>query len=141
MFLRVEIMNKILLILVMLVLSGCAEKEEYENVILAQMKQDKDIKDYGIEPEIMTKCVVDKSSNDMPGLFLIDPERRQAYKNYTKMLDLNKSTDPQKTLNDLRTSFGDPKKLAEAHSNYVESVVECMSGLVTGGEEGLKKAQ
>jgi len=141
MFLRVEIMNKVLLIVVMLVLNGCAEKEEYENVILAQMKQDKDIKDYGIEPEIMTKCVIDKSSNNMPGLFLIDPERRQAYKNYTKMLDLNKSTDPQKTLNDLRASFGDPKKLAEAHSNYVESVVECMSGLVTGGEEGLKKAQ
>ncbi|WP_446808852.1 hypothetical protein ACH50O_16495 [Methylomonas sp. 2BW1-5-20] len=134
-------MNKVLLIVVMLVLNGCAEKEEYENVILAQMKQDKDIKDYGIEPEIMTKCVIDKSSNNMPGLFLIDPERRQAYKNYTKMLDLNKSTDPQKTLNDLRASFGDPKKLAEAHSNYVESVVECMSGLVTGGEEGLKKAQ
>jgi len=134
-------MNKLLVILAMLVMAGCAEKEEYENVILGQMKQDKDIIDYGIEPEIMTKCVVSKSSDNMPGLFLLDPQRRQAYKNYVKMLDLNKSTDPKKTLDELRESFGDPKKLAEAHSNYVESVVECMSGLVTGGEEGLKEAK
>ncbi|OAH97892.1 MULTISPECIES: hypothetical protein [Methylomonas] len=134
-------MKKMLVIVGVLVLSGCSEKEEYQSVVLEQMKQDKDIKDYGIEPETMTKCVVDTSSNDMPGLFLLDPERRKAYKNYAKMLDLNKSKDPQKTLTELRESFGAAKELAEAHSNYVESVVECMSGLVTGGEEKLKNAK
>jgi hypothetical protein len=134
-------MKKMLVIVGILVLSGCSEKEEYQSIVLEQMKQDKDIKDYGIEPEIMTKCVVDTSSNNMPGVILFDPERRKAYKNYAKMLDLNKTTDPQKTLNELRESFGDAKNLAEAHSNYVESVVECMSGLVTGGEEKLKSAK
>lgn len=134
-------MKKLLVIVGMLVLSGCSEKEEYQSIVLEQMKQDKDIKDYGIEPEIMTKCVVDTSSNNMPGVILFDPERRKAYKNYAKMLDLNKATDPQKTLKELRDSFGDAKSLAEAHSNYVESVVECMSGLVTGGEEKLKSAK
>ncbi|MBD9354520.1 hypothetical protein [Methylomonas albis] len=134
-------MKKMLVIVGILVLSGCSEKEEYQSIVLEQMKQDKDIKDYGIEPEIMTKCVVDTSSNNMPGIILFDPERRKAYKNYAKMLDLNKTTDPQKTLNELRESFGDAKNLAEAHSNYVESVVECMSGLVTGGEEKLKSTK
>ena len=132
-------MNKLLVVIAALLLSGCAEKEEYQNVVLEQMKVEKDLKDYGIEPEKMTKCVVETSSNKMPGLFLIDPDRRTAYKNYAKMLDLNKSKDPQKTLSELREIFGDPKKLADAHSNYVESVVECMTGLVTSGEESLKK--
>ncbi|WKJ90863.1 hypothetical protein QZJ86_01665 [Methylomonas montana] len=134
-------MKKLSVILAVLVLAGCAEKEEYQNAVLKQMEQDKDIKDYGITPETMVKCVVEESSNDMPGFFLLDPERREAYKNYAKMLDLTNSKDPKKTLEDLRGSFGDPKSLADAHANYVESVVECMSGLVTNTEEGLKKSQ
>ncbi|OQW67448.1 MAG: hypothetical protein BVN35_20480 [Proteobacteria bacterium ST_bin11] len=132
---------KKMLVIVCLLVVGCAEKDEYQSVVLASMKQDKDIKDYGIEPEMMTKCVVDTSSKDMPGLFFFDPDRRQAYKNYAKMLDLNKSTDPQKTLSELRESFGTAKELAEAHSNYVESVVECMTGLVTSGEEKLTSSK
>lgn len=131
-------MKKLLVIGLLALTAGCAEKEEYQTVVLEHMKQDKDIKDYGIEPETMTKCVVDTSSAEMPGLFLLDPERRKAYKNYAKMLDLDKSKDPQNTLKELRDVFGTPKELATAHSNYVESVVECMSGLVTGGEEKLK---
>jgi hypothetical protein len=51
---------------------------------------------------------------------------------------LNTSGDPKKTLEDLRNDFGSPKALAEAHANYAESVVECLSGLVTGEEENLK---
>lgn len=128
-------MNKLLVIIgATLALGGCAEKEEFQNAVLEQMKVDKDIKDYGIEPETMTRCVVSKTSNNMPGLLFFDPERRQAYQNYTKMLELNKSKDPQKTLEDLRRSFGEPKKLADAHSNYMESMVECMSDLVTNTE-------
>lgn len=132
-------MKKLIAIGVLTIAAGCSEREAYEAVVLEQMKQDKDIKDYGIEPETMTKCVVETSSNGMPGLFLPDPSRRTAYKNYAKMLDLHKSTDPEKTLKELRELFGTPKELADAHSNYVESVVECMSGLVTGGEEALEK--
>lgn len=135
-------MNKLVLIIaVTLVVSGCAEKEEYQNAILEQMKVDKDIKDYGIEPDTMTNCVVGKTSSNMPGLPFLDPERREAYKNYTKMLDLNKSKEPQKTLAELRQSFGEPKKLADAHANYLESVVECMSELVTNTEVKVDKGK
>jgi len=118
--------------------TACAEKTEYEQAVLEQMKKDQDIKDYKIEPERMVECVVVTSSKDMPGLVPIDPERRQAYANYAKMLQLTDSDDPKKTLDELREAFGSPKALADAHANYAESVVECMSGLVTSEEEGMK---
>lgn len=130
-------MRKILAGLAMLTLVGCAEKQEYEQAVLEQMKVEKDLKDYNIEPEKMTECVVATSSKKMPGLFVLDPERLTAYKNYAKMIELNKSSDPKKTLDELRTSFGSPRGLADAHSNYTESVVECVSGLVTSTEENL----
>jgi len=101
------------------------------------MKVEKDIKDYNIQPEIMSTCVVETTSNNMPGLFTLDPERLTAYKNYTKMIKLNNSGDPKKTLEELRVDFGSAKNLAEAHSIYTESVVECMSGLVTNAEKEL----
>lgn len=125
-------------IMVSMIIAGCSEKTEYEQAVLQQMQKDKDIKDYKIEPEKMTQCVVMTSSKDMPGMIPIDPQRKQAYKNYTRMLTLNESEDPRKTLEELRKDFGSPKALAEAHANYAESVVECMSGLVTGTEEGME---
>lgn len=132
-------MKKILAILVLMLMFGCAEKAEYEQAVLEEMSKEKDIKDYKIEPEKMVECVVATSSKEMPGLVPIDPQRRQAYINYTKMLKLSSSQDPKKTLEELRNDFGSPKALAEAHSNYAESVVECLSGLVTGEEEAMKQ--
>ena len=134
-------MRKILVILSVMLMFGCAEKAEYEQAVLEEMTKEKDIKDYKIEPEKMVECVVVTSSKEMPGLVPIDPQRRQAYINYTKMLKLNKSEDPKKTLEELRNDFGSPKALAGAHANYAESVVECLSGLVTGGEEGINPHQ
>jgi hypothetical protein len=130
-------MKKILAGLAMLALAGCAEKQEYEQAVLEQMKVEKDLKDYNIEPEKMTTCVVSTSSGNMPGMLPFDPERLTAYKNYTKMLKLNSSNDPKRTLDELRVEFGSPKNLADAHSNYAESVINCMSGLVTSTEEDL----
>ena len=124
-------MKKFLIYITLVTLVGCAEKQEYEQAVVEQMKQEKDIKDYKIEPEEMAKCVVETTSNNMPGLFTVDPTRLSSYKNYTKMLTLNSSSDPKKTLDELRKDFGDAKKLADAHANYTESVLNCMSGLVT----------
>lgn len=132
------VMKKVLLILAIVSLYGCAEKAEYEQAVLEEMKAEKDIKDYKIETKDMVECVVVTSSKDMPGLVPFDPERRKAYTNYTKMIRLNHTEDPKKTLDELRAAFGSPKDLAEAHANYAESVVECLSGLVTGEEEDMK---
>jgi len=132
-------MKKVLLILITtLFVAGCAEKAEYEQAVLEQMEKDQDIKDYKIEPTQMVECIVATSSNAMPGLVPIDPMRREAYTNYTKMLRLNETDDPKKTLDELRTLFGSPKALADAHANYAESVVQCLSGLVTNEEKDMK---
>ena len=131
-------MKKILLVLVALFVTGCAEKAEYEQAVLEQMVKDKDIQDYNIAPERMVECVVETSAKKMPGMVPFDPDRRQAYINYTHMLKLSESEDPKKTLDELRAAFGDPRALADAHANYAESVVQCLSGLVTSEEEGMK---
>jgi len=132
-------MKKLLLIsLSALLLSGCADRKEYEETVLQQMQLEKDIKDYNLSPERMAKCVVDTSSNNMPGIFAFDPKRMQAYRNYTKMLMLSSSKDPQKTLEELRTDFGSAKELAEAHSNYTESQMDCLAALIGESEEPTK---
>jgi len=135
-------MKKLLLIsLSALLLPACADKNQYEQAVLEQMQKEQDIKDYKITPEYMTKCVVETTSQKMPGLFPFDPKRLTAYRNYTKMLMLSKSSDPKKTLEELRTDFGSAKDLAEAHTNYTESLMECYSAVISESEEALKEKE
>jgi hypothetical protein len=133
-------MKKLLLIsLSALLLPACAEKDQYEQTVLEQMQLDKDIKDYKLSPERMAKCVVDATASNMPGIFTFDPKRMTAYRNYTKMLTLSSSQDPKKTLDELRTDFGSPKDLAEAHANYTESLMDCLSNGVGDSEDTAKE--
>ena len=122
-----------------LLLPACADKNQNEQAVLEQMQKEADIKDYKITPEYMTKCVVDTTAQNMPGIFAFDPKRLMAYRNYTKMLNLTKSADPKKTLEELRTDFGSAKDLAEAHTNYTESLMECYSAVISESEEAAKE--
>jgi len=133
-------MNKLLLIsLSALLLSACADKKQYEQAVLEQMQKEQDIKDYKIAPEQMAKCVVDTTSPNMPGAFGLDPKRMTAYRNYAKMLNLTKSENPQKTLEELRTDFGSAKELSEAHANYTESLMNCYTAILAETEEPKKE--
>ena len=133
-------MKKLLLIsLSALLLPACADKNQYEQAVLEQMQKEQDIKDYKITPEYMTKCVVEKTAQNMPGVFPLDPKRLTAYRNYTKMLMLTNSADPKKTLEELRTDFGSAKDLAEAHTNYTESLMECYSAVISESEAEAKE--
>lgn len=133
-------MNKLLLIsLSALLLSACADKNQYEQVVLEQMRKEQDVKDYNITPEHITDCVVATTSPNMPGAFPLDPKRMTAYRNYTKMLTLSTSQDPKKTLEELRSDFGSAKELAEAHSNYTESLMTCYSAVIMESEETAKE--
>lgn len=132
-------MKKTILILFsVLFLSACADKENYQKAVLEQMQSDQDVKDYKIDPEYITRCIVESSSKNMPGLFPFDPERLTAYRNYVKMLELKTSKDPKAVMDQLRKDFGSPKALAEAHTNYTESVMECISAVSTEAEKGQK---
>jgi hypothetical protein len=129
-------MKKIILICASaLFLSACADKQKYEEIVLSQMKVEQDLIDYKIDPAHMTKCVVELSTKSMPGLFPFDPDRMTAYKNYTKMLSMSTVKDKQKMLEELRSTFGSPKELANAHSNYTESVMNCLSSIVMESED------
>ncbi|MFA6052315.1 MAG: hypothetical protein WC762_06970 [Methylobacter sp.] len=133
-------MKKLLLIsLSALLLPACADKNQYEQAVLEQMQKEQDVKDYKIPPEEMTKCVVDMTSDNMPGIFAFDPKRMTAYRNYTKMLTLSKAEDPKKTLEELRNDFGSAKELADAHTNYTESLMDCLSVILIKSEEKAKE--
>jgi hypothetical protein len=133
-------MNKILLICTsILFLTACADKQNYEQAVLAEMQTEQDLKDYKIDPEHMMKCVVELSSKKMQGLFPVDPKRLTAYQNYTKMLSMSSTEDKQKKLEELRSLFGSPKELAKAHSNYTESVMNCLAAIIMESESKAKE--
>ncbi|MFW5443083.1 MAG: hypothetical protein ACKE51_02095 [Methylococcaceae bacterium] len=133
-------MKKLLLICASaLVLTACADKEQYEQAVLAEMQTEKDLKDYNIDPEHMTECVVDLSSKKMPGSFPVDPARLTAYQNYTTMLSMSTAKDKQKKLEELRATFGSPRELANAHANYTESVMDCLASIIMKTEDAEKE--
>jgi len=124
-------MKKILLICTAaLFLTACADKQAYEAAVLTEMQGEKDLKDYNVDPEQMTECVVELSSKEMPGAFALDPARLTSYQKYTKMLSMSSVKDKKKMLDELRTLFGSPKELAEAHSNYTISVMDCLASII-----------
>jgi hypothetical protein len=127
-------MKKLLVVtLSALMLSACADKEQYGQAVLEQVKKEQEgegDKAYKIDFERMTKCVVDTTSKNMPGGFPFDPERLTAYRNYTKMLTLTKSQDPKKTLEELRNDFGSPKALSDAHNNFSEAMLNCYAAVM-----------
>lgn len=122
----------VLLSFVALALSGCSDKNNYEAAVLADIKREQSLspKDYKVDPEKMASCIVEASSANMHGLFALDPERLTAYRNYTKMLTLPTSSDPKKTMEELRNDFGSPQEVTAARSNYIESQMECLASFV-----------
>lgn len=127
-------MKKIFLILAVLFLTACADKEAYEQAVLEEMKVNSDLADYKIEPEKMTDCVVKMSIEEMPGAFPLDPVRLTSYQNYTKMLSMRTVKDKKAMLDELRTIFGSPQELVAARSNYTTSVMDCMATILVGSE-------
>ncbi len=131
--------KRLLILLCALLLTACADKEKYQQVVLEKMQKEQDIKDYKISPEDMTACVIAQSAEKMPGIFAFDPARLTAYRNYARMLSSETVKDPKAELEQLRKDFGSPQALAEAHANYTESVVECYSVAVSKTEESVKE--
>ena len=121
-------MKKILIIsLSALTLSACSEKNEYQQTVFEQVSNDPDIKSYHLDPETVTDCIVELSSKKMPGFAPFEPIRKDAYKGYTKMISLKKAEKPEEVLKELQKSFGTARGLADAHRNYSESYLECIS--------------
>lgn len=131
-------MKKLVLVtLTALMLSACADKEQYQQAVLEEVKKEQGGeggKSYKIDVERMASCVVDTTSKHMSGVFPYDPNRLTAYRNYTKMLTLTKSEDPKKTLEQLRKDFGSPKALSDAHNNFSEAMLDCYSAVMIESE-------
>ena len=127
-----------LFLLPFFLLGACSDQNQYEATILAEMQQEKDLKDYNIDPQEMTTCIVDLTSKKMPGLFPFDPARMEAFQNYTAMLTLSQAEDPKKRMIELRTRFGSPKDLQEARINYTENVGNCLASLIMKTETETK---
>ncbi|KAF3982359.1 MAG: hypothetical protein HFP81_00630 [Methylococcales symbiont of Hymedesmia sp. n. MRB-2018] len=128
-------MNKLLLIFTCTVLlTACAEKSEYREAVLADMTTEKDLKDYNIDPEQMTDCIMDLTGKEMPGAIPIVPERLTAYKNYTKMLSMKTTKDKKASFDELRTIFGSPQELLAAHNNYTKSTMDCINSILMKSE-------
>lgn len=122
--------KKLLALVLPLLLVACADKDKFEQVVLEEMKKEQEVKDYKIDPEYMAKCVIDTTYQRMPGFFAFDPDRLQAYRNYSKMITMSLTKDAEKTLQELRKDFGSPQELTKAHSVYTESVMDCYTAIL-----------
>lgn len=151
-------MKKVLIILFpALLLTGCADKEQYKQAVLAEMQKEQalqkeqKVRDYVISVDKLTECVVDTSSVKMPGAFPFDPTRLTAYRNYTKMLAyrgmaselaVKKTANPQQALEEARKKliedFGSGQALSEAMSNYAQSIEDCYSAIFSESEDDEK---
>jgi len=121
-------MKKLALIsLSVLTLTACSDRDEYKQTIFDLVSNDEDIRSYHLDPATVTDCIFDLSTKNMPGVLPFEPRRQETYAGYTKMISLKTSKDPAKVLADLRESFGSAKALSEAHMNYSESYLECIS--------------
>ncbi|MCK5898260.1 MAG: hypothetical protein KAG10_09895 [Methylococcales bacterium] len=126
--------KRLSLLLLPLLLCACSDQNQYEATVLTEMQQEKDLKDYKIDPQEMTTCVVDLTSKKMAGLFPFDPARMEAFQNYTSMLTISQAKDPKKTMIELSKRFGSPKALQEARINYTENVGNCLASLIMKSE-------
>ena len=135
-------MKKILIIsLAVLGLAACSEKDEYQKTVLEQISNDPDVKSYHLDPEAVAVCIVDLSSKKMPGFIPFEPRRKAAYKGYTKMIAIKTSEKPEEVLKELRESFGSAQGLADAHMNYSESYLECISTVTNRNLDDLEEAE
>jgi len=135
-------MKKLLIIsLSVLTLAACSEQEAYQQTVFEQISNDPDIKSYHLDPETVTQCIVDLSSKKMAGIVPFEPMRKAAYKGYTKMIGLKKSEKPEEVLQELREYFGDARGLADAHRNYSESYLECVSTVTNRALDELEEME
>ncbi|MDT8406185.1 MAG: hypothetical protein RQ715_02935 [Methylococcales bacterium] len=118
-------------------LAGCEPRNQFQEAVLNKMQQDSDIKDYRLDSEEMTDCIMTKLPRKMPGVFALDPRRLEAYQHYQKMLALPDAQNPQQTLQNLREVFGSPSALADAHRNYSQSFMDCLTELIAKRDENL----
>jgi len=141
-------MKKFMLLLSVLFLVGCSEsKDRYEEGVFGLFENEQDLVDYSIDPRSFSKCVVDVSGNNMPGLFKFDPRRAEYYELYSdlvkfKTITANYSSTFNKDLHTmeeltpkdlwykLKREFGQ-RGLSEAHKNFSESVLTCMESFVS----------
>ena len=120
-----------------LLLTGCLEeKSEFQQAIFEELKADKDIADYSLDPDEMSRCVFDTASAKMPGFFSFEPQRQPIYAGYTKLIKLKTVDNPEATLKELHKIFGPGDAVAKAQRNYSESVFECFQNLVSKTDPG-----
>ncbi|MEN8261764.1 MAG: hypothetical protein ABFS02_14565 [Pseudomonadota bacterium] len=117
-----------------LLLTGCnEEKTAFETAVLENMQKDTDLKDYKIDPEYMASCVIDMTAGNMPGLTSFDPRRAPYYDAYTKLINMNHSQTPEATLTETAKVFGSQKEAMKAYLGYSQSVMSCISTIVSEG--------
>ncbi len=119
--------KKLLISLSFLTLVACSEQDAYHATVLDLVTNDSDIKSYHLDPITVTECIVELSSQKMPGFAPFEPIRKKAYKGYTKMIALKTSEKPAEVLAELREYFGSAEGLADAHMNYSKSYLGCIS--------------
>lgn len=109
-----------------LIACGRQEKLTLEQALLEKMQADSDLKDYKIDPQEMTECVIAEISKSLP-VMPLDNQRGLYFEAYAKFVS---ATNPTKAIEDAVPLFGSIKEARVAALSITDHIMYCMERLM-----------
>jgi hypothetical protein len=119
--------GKILIVLLALLVVGCANKEQTDlrEALIAKLREDSDLKDYNLDPIEIADCVVEDLTDDLPG-FPGDPRRAQYLAAYAKFYSVSGQGEFEQVAEQFKDLFGSVKAAHDAALRMTDYIMKCM---------------
>jgi hypothetical protein len=126
-------MKKSLLVFAaLLTLAACGQKEKLglEETLLAQLKEDQDLKDYQLDPKEVADCTLEAISDSLP-VMPTDPRRAQYFEAYAQFLRTPSSAEEaHKLIEGQKELFGSVQAARQAALSVTDHIMSCMGLLI-----------
>ncbi|HLF96145.1 MAG TPA: hypothetical protein VI457_03295 [Methylococcaceae bacterium] len=126
-------MKKLLPVLAaLLTLAACGHKEKLslEEALLANLKNDQDLKDYKLDPQEVADCAMEAISDSLP-VMPTDPRRAQYFEAYAQFLSSPSSPEEaHRMIEGQKELFGSVQAARQAALSITDHIMTCMGLLI-----------
>lgn len=116
----------------LLTLAACGQKEKLslEEVLLTNLKNDQDLKDYKLDPQEVADCTMGAISDALP-VMPTDPRRAQYFEAYAQFLGSPSSPEEaHRMIEGQKELFGSIQAAREAAMSITDHIMTCMGMLI-----------